>query len=228
LTLHRKRLRHRARKRTRVRAHLVGFIITATFGALLWGLYQGTQAVMRGDISAGHLGQTVVYVIILVGSVAVLSEVYGDLLRAAGATERLMELLASRSPVAEPAAPAGPACGTGAARRCSFERVHFHYPSRPAAGRRWSRCLHAADPRPGETVALVGPSGAGKSTVFQLLLRFYDAQQGTRALDGVPVRDCRWPSCAAHRHRAAGQHGSSPPARWRTSATAGPRPATPR
>ncbi|HMX12412.1 MAG TPA: ABC transporter transmembrane domain-containing protein, partial [Burkholderiaceae bacterium] len=92
-----------ARKRTRVRAFLVGFIISATFGALLWGLYQGTQAVIQGEISAGHLGQTVVYVILLVSSVAVLSEVYGDLLRAAGATERLMELLATRSPVAEPA-----------------------------------------------------------------------------------------------------------------------------
>ena len=78
-----------ARKRTRIRSMLVAFIITATFGALLWGLYQGTQAVMRGDISAGHLGQTVVYVLIFVSSVAVLSEVYGDLLRAAGATERL-------------------------------------------------------------------------------------------------------------------------------------------
>ncbi|MEY8876998.1 MAG: ABC transporter transmembrane domain-containing protein, partial [Leptothrix sp. (in: b-proteobacteria)] len=79
-----------ARKRTTVRSMLVAFIITATFGALLWGLYQGTQAVIRGDISAGHLGETVVYVVILVSSVAVLSEVYGDLLRAAGATERLM------------------------------------------------------------------------------------------------------------------------------------------
>jgi ATP-binding cassette subfamily B protein len=94
-----------ARKRTRVRSLLVAFIITATFGALLWGLYQGTQAVLAGQITAGHLGQTVVFVIILVSSVAVLAEVYGDLLRAAGATERLMELLATRSPVAEPAAP---------------------------------------------------------------------------------------------------------------------------
>jgi len=94
-----------ARRRTRVRSFLVAFIITATFGALLWGLYQGTQAVLAGRISAGHLGQTVVFVIILVSAVAVLSEVYGDMLRAAGATERLMELLASRSPVVEPAAP---------------------------------------------------------------------------------------------------------------------------
>ena len=94
-----------ARKRTRIRAMLVAFIITATFGALLWGLYQGTQAVLAGRITAGHLGQTVVFVLILVSSVAVLSEVYGDLLRAAGATERLMELLATRSPVREPASP---------------------------------------------------------------------------------------------------------------------------
>jgi ATP-binding cassette subfamily B protein len=92
-----------ARRRTRVRAFLVGFMITATFGALLWGLYQGTQAVIAGDISAGHLGQTVVFVIIFVGAVAVLSEVYGDLLRAAGATERLMELLAARRPWPTPA-----------------------------------------------------------------------------------------------------------------------------
>jgi ATP-binding cassette subfamily B protein len=174
-----------ARKRTRVRAVLVGFIITATFGALLWGLYQGTQAVVAGTISAGHLGQTVVYVILLVGSVAVLSEVWGDLLRAAGATERLMELLDSRSPVEDPPAPrALPAPRGGSA--VSLAGVTFHYPSRPrqAALRELSLEVH-----PGETVALVGPSGAGKSTVFQLLLRFYDAQQGTVAIDGVPVRE---------------------------------------
>ncbi len=172
-----------ARRRTRVRSLLVGFMITATFGALLWGLYQGTQAVLAGRISAGHLGQTVVYVIILVGSIAVLSEVYGDLLRAAGATERLMELLATRSPVNEPAQPVPlPAARGGAA--VTLSHVTFHYPSRPQ---------HAAladftlDVRAGETVALVGPSGAGKSTVFQLLLRFYDAQHGTVAIDGVPV-----------------------------------------
>ncbi len=94
-----------ARKRTLVRSLLVAFIISATFGALLWGLYQGTQAVIAGKISAGHLGQTVVYVTLLVSSVAVLAEVYGDVLRAAGATERLVELLNSRSPVTEPAQP---------------------------------------------------------------------------------------------------------------------------
>jgi ATP-binding cassette, subfamily B, bacterial len=174
-----------AKKRTRVRSMLVAFIITATFGALLWGLYQGTQAVMAGRITAGHLGQTVVYVMILVSSVAVLSEVYGDLLRAAGATERLMELLATRSPVADPPAPrALPAAQSGSA--VALDHVTFHYPSRPSQASLKDVSMHVA---PGETVALVGPSGAGKSTVLQLLLRYYDAEQGVVAIDGVPVRE---------------------------------------
>jgi ATP-binding cassette subfamily B protein len=174
-----------ARKRTRVRSMLVAFIITATFGALLWGLYQGTQAVLRGDITAGHLGQTVFFVMILVGSVAVLSEVYGDLLRAAGATERLMELLSARSPVADPSAPkALPAVQGGSA--VSFEGVNFHYPSRPTQAALKDFTLQV---QPGETVALVGPSGAGKSTVLQLLLRFYDTTQGQVRVDGVAVRE---------------------------------------
>ena len=170
-------------RRTRVRSVLVAFIISATFGALLWGLYQGTQAVLRGDITAGHLGQTVMYVIVLVSSVAVLSEVYGEVLRAAGATERLMELLHARSPVDEPAQPVqlSPAQGGSSVR---FDQVTFHYPSRPAQAALRDFLL---DVRPGETVALVGPSGAGKSTVLQLLLRFYDAQQGVVRVDGVAV-----------------------------------------
>ena len=172
-----------ARKRTRVRALLVAFMISATFGALLWGLYQGTQAVLAGNISAGHLGQTVVFVIIFVGAVAVLSEVWGDLLRAAGATERLMELLDARSPVAEPAAPrALPAARGGSA--LLLQGVGFHYPSRPKQAALHDFTLAV---KPGETVALVGPSGAGKSTVLQLLLRFYDVQQGRILLDGVPL-----------------------------------------
>jgi len=170
-----------ARKRTRVRSLLVAFIITATFGALLWGLFQGTQAVIAGKISAGHLSQTVVYVILLVSSVAVLSEVYGDVLRAAGATERLVELLATQSPVTEPAAPqALPGSQGGIALRLSG--LQFNYPSRPLQPALIDFNLDIA---PGETVALVGPSGAGKSTVFQLLLRFYDAQQGRIAMNGV-------------------------------------------
>ncbi len=173
-----------AKRRTKIRSVLVGFIITATFAALLWGLYQGTQSVIEGRISAGHLGQTVVFVIILISSVAVLSEVYGDLLRAAGATERLMELLATRSPVAEAAAPQElPATRGGSA--VQFEDITFHYPSRPATAALRQLSLNI---KPGETIALVGPSGAGKSTVLQLLLRYYDAQQGRVRVDGVDVR----------------------------------------
>ena len=172
-------------KRTRVRAVLVGFIITATFGALLWGLYQGTQAVAAGRISAGHLGQTVVYVIILASAFAILGEVYGDLLRAAGATERLMELLGSHSPISSPSKPAlAPVQLEGSA--IEFEAIHFHYPSRPNQAALSSFSLMV---KSGQTVAIVGPSGAGKSTVFQLLLRFYDPGQGRIVLDGVATRD---------------------------------------
>ena len=173
-----------ARKRTLVRSMLVAFIISATFGALLWGLYQGTQAVIAGKISAGHLGETVVYVLLLVSSVAVLSEVYGDLLRAAGATERLMELLAAVSPVADPATPQS-LPPTRAGSSVELRHVQFHYPSRPAHATLADFSLRV---KPGETVALVGPSGAGKSTVFQLLLRFYDTGAGGVLVDDVDVR----------------------------------------
>jgi ATP-binding cassette, subfamily B, bacterial len=173
-----------ARRRTRVRSMLVAFIITATFGALLWGLFQGTKAVMAGQITAGHLGQTVVYVIILVSSVAVLAEVYGDLLRAAGATERLMELLSTRSPIASPSRPLTlPATQRGS--RVQLTNVTFRYPSRP---KQTALVQFSLAVEPGETVALVGPSGAGKSTVFQMLLRFYDVAEGRVAIDGVDVR----------------------------------------
>jgi ATP-binding cassette subfamily B protein len=110
---------------------LVAFIIIATSAALLWGLYQGTQAVMEGRMSAGHLGQTVVYVIILAGAFAVLGEVYGDLLRAAGATERLMELLHSPSTIVSPQNPAKPSVERSGSA-IEFEAITFHYPSRPA------------------------------------------------------------------------------------------------
>ncbi len=172
-------------RRTKARSVLVAFIIIATSAALLWGLYQGTQAVMRGDISAGHLGQTVVYVIILASAAAVLGEVYGDLLRAAGATERLMELLESRSPVVSPVNPV-PAAVTQSGSAVKFEAVNFHYPSRPTQPALTDFSLSVS---PGETVAIVGPSGAGKSTVFQLLLRFYDPASGRIELDGVRTAD---------------------------------------
>lgn len=170
--------------RTKLRSGLVAFLISATFGALLWGLYQGTQSVLRGEITAGHLGQTIVFVLLLVSSVAVLAEVWGDLLRAAGATERLMELLDARSPVQEPAQPLAGSRRVESDAVVAFDRVRFHYPSRPHTAALDDVSFEV---RAGETVALVGPSGAGKSTVFQLLLRFYDAQAGEVRLDGAPV-----------------------------------------
>jgi len=172
-------------RRTKARSVLVAFIIVATSAALLWGLYQGTQAVLRGDITAGHLGQTVVYVIILASAAAVLGEVYGDLLRAAGATERLMELLHAKPLIVSPARPAQatvPVAGSAV----RFEQITFHYPSRPGTPALRDFSLAIA---PGETVALVGSSGAGKSTVFQLLLRYYDPQSGRILLDGAPLAD---------------------------------------
>ena len=169
--------------RSKARAVLTAFIIIATSAGLLWGLYQGTQAVMNGTMSAGHLGQTVVYIIILASAFAVLGETYGDLLRAAGATERLMELLDGKSSIQSPSKPvqAGVINGGSAIK---FEAIEFNYPSRPLQ----TALTHFnLDVKPGETVALVGPSGAGKSTVFQLLLRFYDPKSGSIILDGVPT-----------------------------------------
>ncbi|WP_042422553.1 ABC transporter transmembrane domain-containing protein [Comamonas granuli] len=176
-------------RRSRARALLVAFIIITNAGLLLWGLYRGTQAVLAGQMSAGHLGQTVVYVMLLAGAAAVLGEVYGDLLRAAGATERLMELLASRAPVASPARPL-PLAHPGRGLAVRFADVHFHYPSRPQQA-----ALHgfSLELQPGETVALVGASGAGKTTVFQLLQRFYDVDAapagGSIQIEGMDVRD---------------------------------------
>ncbi len=172
-------------RRTRARSVLVAFIIIATSAALLWGLYQGTQAVVAGRISAGDLGQTVMYVIILASAFAIVGEVYGDLLRAAGATERLMELLNATSPIKSPQNPtAMPVQQSGSA--INFEAIDFFYPSRPnqAALSNFSLQVPA-----GQTVAIVGPSGAGKSTVFQLLLRFYDPSSGRILLDGVLTRE---------------------------------------
>jgi ATP-binding cassette subfamily B protein len=171
-------------KRIRARAVLVAFIISATTGALLWGLYQGTQAVVEGRITAGHMGQTVVYVILLLSAVAALSEVYGDILRAAGATERLMELVSARSPIQAPAKPSSLPAPRGGSS-VTLNQVQFHYPSRPGQKALDHLTLRVA---PGETIALVGPSGAGKTTVFQLLLRFYDPQSGHIELDGIPVQ----------------------------------------
>jgi ATP-binding cassette subfamily B protein len=170
-------------RRVRARSVLVGFIIMASSAALLWGLYMGALSVRAGTTTAGELGQTVVYVILLASAFAVLGEVYGDVLRAAGATERLMELLHTQSDVRSPehaqSAP-WPVNGSGLVLR----DVNFNYPSRPTqqALNGLSGEVHA-----GQTVAIVGPSGAGKTTLFSLLMRFYAPQHGAVLLDGVPI-----------------------------------------
>jgi ATP-binding cassette, subfamily B, bacterial len=177
-------------RRNKTRSVLVAFIIIATSAALLWGLYQGTQAVMKGEITAGHLGQTVVYVIILASAFAVLGEVYGDLLRAAGATERLMELLHAPSTITSKLN--RPLAQQNVARAAiKLEAITFHYPSRPAQAALQDVSLQVM---PGETVALVGESGAGKTTVFQLLQRFYDPQQGQILLSGTALADLALPA----------------------------------
>ncbi len=174
-------------RRTRTRAALTAFVIIGVFGSLLWGLYSGVQAVFAGKLSAGNLSQTALYIALVAGSVAVLAEVWGELLRAAGATERLMELLATRSVVADPPAPrALPAIARGA--QVTLENVRFAYPSRPNHTVLQDLTL---DIQPGQTVALVGPSGAGKTTVFQLLQRFYDIAAGAIRLDGIELRELR-------------------------------------
>jgi ATP-binding cassette subfamily B protein len=183
-----------ALRRIRARAFLVGFVIMASSAVLLWGLYMGALAVREGTTTAGELGQTVFYVILLASAFAVLGEMYGDVLRAAGATERLMELLHARSAVAEPAQPVQPVRNPAGAR-LSLQSLRFHYPSRPDT---WALDGLTGEVPAGQTIAIVGPSGAGKTTLFDLLMRFHDPQQGRVEMDGVPIeriglhalRDC--------------------------------------
>lgn len=172
-----------ALRRIRARAVLVGFVIIATSAVLLWGLYMGTLAVREGSTSPGELGQTVFYVILLASAFAVLGEMYGDVLRAAGATERLMELLHARSVVVEAAQPVQPAWPSGGAS-LQLQDLRFHYPSRPGT---WALDGLSGRITAGQTVAVVGPSGAGKTTLFDLLMRFHDPQHGDIAMDGVSI-----------------------------------------
>jgi ATP-binding cassette subfamily B protein len=170
-----------------VRSLLTAFVIVGVFGSLLYGLYGGVQRVIAGEITAGQLSQTALYIAVVAGSVAVLAEVWGDLLRASGAAERLMELLGARSAVADPPAPQPlpPSCG---GVRIEFDAVRFAYPSRKQQPVLDGLTLAIA---PGENVALVGPSGAGKTTIFQLLQRFYDIDDGGLRIDGVDLRVLR-------------------------------------
>ena len=174
-------------RRTGVRSMLTAFVIVGVFGSLLYGLYGGVQRVIGGEITAGQLSQTALYIAVVAGAVAVLAEVWGDLLRASGATERLMELLTARSAVADPPAPKALPARSGGLR-IEFDAVRFAYPSRRGQPVLDGLSLAVA---PGENVALVGPSGAGKTTLFQLLQRFYDIDEGHLRIDGVELRELR-------------------------------------
>ncbi len=168
--------------RIRNRATLVAAVIVLVFGAIALILWEGGHDVLAGRITPGQLSAFVFYAALVAGSVAALSESWGDLQRAAGATERLLELLAAQPDVSTPSDPLPlPAKPRGA---ITFEAVNFSYPSRPDTPALADFSLAVA---PGESVALVGPSGAGKTTVFQMLLRFYDPQSGRLCLDGVPL-----------------------------------------
>jgi ATP-binding cassette subfamily B protein len=173
-----------ARRRIGMRSLLTMAVIVLVFGAITLVLWAGARHVLAGTLGAGVLGQFVLYAVFAAGSVAGLSEVWGDVLRAAGAMERIGELLGERADIVDPAQPqALPQPMRGELR---FDGVTFHYPTRPDAA-----ALHdfTLTVRPGETVALVGPSGAGKSTVFALLLRFYDPQSGSIRIDGIDLRE---------------------------------------
>ncbi|MBQ5938455.1 MULTISPECIES: ABC transporter transmembrane domain-containing protein [unclassified Massilia] len=173
-------------RRIRARATLTMLAILLVFGAIVFVLWLGAHAVLQGTMTSGDLGQFILYAAMVAGSVGALSEVMGDAQRAAGATERLLELLAARSDIQNPAHPSPLPARTANGARLSLADVTFAYPSRPESAALSHLNL---DIRAGETVAVVGPSGAGKTTLFQLLLRFYDPQAGSIRLDGVDIRD---------------------------------------
>jgi len=171
-----------AAERIRQRALLIALVMLLAFGAVGVILWIGGHDVLAGRISAGELSAFVFYAVLVAGAFGAVSEVIGDLQRAAGATERLMELLATEPQIHAPESPQPlPEPPRGEVR---FENVSFRYPSRPDA---LALADFSLEVKPGETVALVGPSGAGKSTVLQLLLRYYDADAGTISLDGVEL-----------------------------------------
>jgi ATP-binding cassette subfamily B protein len=173
-----------ARSRLLARAGLTAIAISLIVTSIVAILWFGSRLVIGGDISGGRLGQFVLYAVFAAGAIAELSEVWGELAQAAGAAERLLELLAARSEIRAPLRPRPlpvPPLGSVA-----FRDVRFSYPSRPGISALNGVSFEVAR---GETVAIVGPSGAGKSTIFNLLLRFYEAQSGTVAVDGLSVAD---------------------------------------
>ncbi len=171
-----------AKRRIVLRSVISALAIVAIFGAIVLLVWQGAIGVAEGTITSGTIVQIVFVAVIVAGSFGALTEVYGDLLRGAGAASRLSELLNERPQITAPERPLTlPSPGRG---KLSFENVTFRYPTRLDTA-----ALHdfSLTVEPGETVAIVGPSGAGKSTLFQLAERFYDPQAGTIKLDGVPI-----------------------------------------
>lgn len=172
-----------SRRRIGARAAITALAILLVFGAIVLVLWAGANAVLAGELKAGVLGQFVLYAVMAGGSVGALTEVWGEVQRAAGALQRINELLATQPQIRSPEVAVPLAQPMRGAIR--FEQVEFHYPTRQDTAALHDFSLHV---EPGETVALVGPSGAGKSTVFQLLLRFYDPQSGCIRVDGVDLR----------------------------------------
>jgi len=173
-----------AKKRITTRALMTVIVIFLVFAGVVGVLWIGARDVRGGMMSVGELVQFVIFAVMVAGAVGALSEIWGELQRAAGATERLSEMLHADDTVADPVDPKPmPARAEG---EITFENLKFHYPARPEQA---ALAGVSFTIKPGETVALVGPSGAGKSTVLQLLLRFYDPDQGSIRLDGLDLRD---------------------------------------
>ena len=173
-----------AKKRIALRAIMTALFILIIFGSITMIIWQGAIDVSAGEMSGGTIAAFVLYGGLVAGAFGALSEVYGDLLRAAGASERLQELLAVQPTITAPAEPVAlPEPPRGA---LEFEHVTFHYPTRPETSALDDFSLKVA---PGEMLAVVGPSGAGKTTLFQLAQRFYDPDKGRVLLDGVDIRD---------------------------------------
>src|SRR6056297_791045 len=171
-----------ARRRITTRAAMTMIVIFLVFTGVVGVLWMGAHDVRAGDMTAGALVQFVIYSVMVAGAVAALSEIWGELQRAAGATERLQELLRATDRVQDPANPAP--LPTPVRGEIGFDQVRFFYPSRPDTAALDDVTLTVA---PGETVALVGPSGAGKTSVIQLIQRFYDPEAGQITLDGIPL-----------------------------------------